>query len=283
MDKKICQMITDRLIAEMEKGIIPWTKPWHGSSACISHTTGKPYSLVNQFVLDRPGEYITFNQCKAEGGSVKKGAKGKPVVFWKQTKITETDSETGEKTEKLIPMLKYYTVFHIEDCENIKPKYDVMTDRPHANPIEESEAIVENYIAAEHIRIERTEITDKAFYSPSRDYISVPSIEQYTETTEYYSTLFHEMIHSTGHSSRLNRFSGKAANAAFGSTEYSKEELVAEIGAATLVNHCGIETRQSFRNSTAYLQSWIKALKNDPTMIITAAGKAEKAYEYIVG
>ncbi len=102
MDRKICQMVTDRLIAEMEKGIIPWNKPWTGTAGAISHTTGKPYSLLNQFILGTPGEYITFNQCKAEGGTVKKGAKGKPVVFWKQFPIKETDKETGEIKEKLI-------------------------------------------------------------------------------------------------------------------------------------------------------------------------------------
>lgn len=283
MDKKICQMVTDRLIEEMEKGIIPWSKPWHGTSSCISHTTGKPYSLVNQFVLGIPGEYITFNQCKAEGGSIKKGAKGKPVVFWKQTKITEKDSETGEEKEKLIPLLKYYTVFHINDCEGIEPKWNVEEDRPNANPIEEAEAIVTAYQDREQLRIDRTDISDRAYYSPSRDYICVPTIEQFTETAEYYSTLFHEMTHSTGHTSRLNRFTGKAANAAFGSEEYSKEELIAEIGAASLVNHCGIENKSSFRNSAAYLQGWLRALKNDPSLIISAAGKAEKAYEYIIG
>lgn len=283
MDKKICKMVTDRLIAEMEKGIIPWNKPWHGSAGAISHTTGKPYSLLNQFLLcNRKGEYITFNQCKAEGGKVKKGAHGVPVVFWKQYKITETD-ENGETKEKLIPLLKYYTVFHIDDCEGITPKWDVETDRPHADPIKEAEAIVDHYVDREELRIDRAEVTDKAFYSPSRDYISVPCIEQYTETAEYYSTLFHEMTHSTGHKSRLNRFTGNAAAAAFGSEEYSKEELIAEIGAASLINYCGIESNSSFRNSAAYLQSWMKALRDDPTMIVAAAGKAEKAFNYIVG
>ena len=189
----------------------------------------------------------------------------------------------GVEKEKLIPLLKYYTVFHIDDCEGIKAKWDVETDRPHADPIKEAEAIVDNYQERENIRIIRNEITDKAFYSPSRDFISVPCIEQYTETAEYYSTLFHEMTHSTGHHSRLNRFTGSAANAAFGSEEYSKEELIAEIGAASLINYCGIESNSSFRNSAAYLQSWMKALKDDPTMIVAAAGKAEKAYNYILG
>ena len=114
------------------------------------------------------------------------------------------------------------------------------------------------------------------------DYVQVPTMEQFPKAEEYYSTLFHEMTHSTGHTSRLNRFTGAAKAAAFGSEEYSKEELIAEIGAAALVNRCGIETRHSFRNSAAYLQSWIKALRNDNTLIIGAAGKAEKAVAYIL-
>lgn len=281
MDRKICQMVTDRLVAEMEKGIIPWNKPWHGKGGAISHSTGKPYSLLNQFILNRPGEYITFNQCHAEGGKIKKGAKGLPVVFWKQIKIKDTNAE-GEQVEKLIPMLKYYTVFHIEDCEGIKAKYADRADRPHADPIAEAEAVVIAYEQRENLRIIRDRESDKAFYSPSRDMIQVPCIEQYTAASEYYSTLFHEMTHSTGHKSRLARFTGNAAAAAFGSAEYSKEELVAEIGAATVNSYCGIETPASFRNSAAYLQGWLSALRKDPTMIITAAGKAEKAVNYIL-
>lgn len=282
MDKKICQMVTDRLIAEMEKGVIPWEKPWTGTGAgAISHSTGKPYSLLNQFILSRPGEYLTFNQCKAEGGKVKKGAKGMPVVFWKQVKITET-KEDGSTADKLIPMLKYYTVFHVEDCEGIKAKYAAEPRTAH-DPIKEAETIIDRYEYREQLKIIRADITDKAYYSPGLDLVQVPALEQYSRPEEYYSTLFHELTHSTGHKSRLNRFTGAAACAAFGSEEYSREELVAEIGAATLNNHCGIETPHSLRNSAAYLQGWMKAIKNDPAMIITAAGKAEKAVNYIVG
>ena len=281
MNKKICQMVTDKLIAEMEKGIIPWNKPWHGAAGAISHATGKPYSLINQFGM-RPGEYVTFNQCKAEGGKVKKGAHGYPVVFWKQFKVKEANAD-GEIEEKLIPMLRYYTVFHIDDCEGIEKKFPEAGDIPHADPDKEAERIISEYEYREQLVINRADVSDKAFYSPSRDFITVPCIEQYTHTAEYYSTLFHEMTHSTGHASRLNRFTGKAANAAFGSTEYSKEELIAEIGAASLNNYCGIDTNKSIKNSAAYLQSWIIALKNDPTMIVAAAGKAEKAFEYITG
>lgn len=278
---KIYNMVTDRIIAEMEKGRIPWDQPWFGSGAgAISHSTGRPYSLLNQFILNKPGEYITFNQAKAEGGKVKKGAKGQPVVFWKQTFIKETD-ENGETVEKAIPVLRYYTVFHIDDCEGIEAKYPA-ADRKIPEPLKEAEKIVDAYEYAQPIKIDRAEISDRAYYSPARDYICVPALEQYERAEEYYSTLFHEMTHSTGHKSRLNRFTGAAAVAAFGSEEYSREELIAEIGSAALVNYCGIESVHSFKNSVAYLQSWMQALKNDPSMIVIAAGRAEKAFNFIL-
>lgn len=282
MDKKICEMITTRIIDEMEKGIIPWDRPWTGTGAgAVSHSTGRPYSLLNQFLLRRPGEYITFNQCKEECGQIRKGEHGQMVVFWKQVKVTDQD-ENGNAKEKLIPMLRYYTVFHIDQCDGIKAKYPA-EERTHLDPVKEAEDIVSEYDRRETIRIRRSSPSNRAFYCPGTDEITVPTLDQYERPEEYYSTLFHEMTHSTGHSTRLNRFAGSAAAAAFGSEEYSKEELIAEIGAASLISHCGIETSKSFRNSTAYLQSWIKALKNDMTLIVAAAGKAEKAVSYILG
>ena len=120
---------------------------------------------------------------------------------------------------------------------------------------------------------------DKAFYRPSNDTIVLPMMSQFAETAEYYSTAFHEMVHSTGHSNRLNRLTQTAH---FGNEEYSKEELVAEIGASALVNQAGLETEKSFRNSTAYVQSWLNVLKNDKRFIVSASGKAEKAVELIL-
>lgn len=281
MNTNICNMVSDRIIEQLNKGIIPWQKPWFTvGKGAISHSSGRPYSLLNQLMLD-PGEYATFNQIKAEGGKVKKGAKSHPVVFWKMFQKEDTD-ENGEKVVKNIPVLKYYSVFNIEtECEGMCRKYPegVQVDN---DPIADAESIIANYETAEGIAINRVLESDLAFYSPSGDYITVPHINQYKVVEEYYSTLFHEMTHSTGHKSRLNRFTGSAACAAFGSEEYSKEELTAEIGAAALVNHCGIESEKSFVNSAAYVQSWLRALKNDKTMIIAAAGKAEKAVEYIL-
>lgn len=245
-NNSVYQIVTDHIIAQMEKGIIPWNKPWHGSqSGAVSHSTGRPYSLLNQFLLERPGEYATFNQIKAAGGKVKKGEKSSVVVFWKQVKVKDTDPTTGEETEKLIPMLRYYNVFNLDQCEGIEPKY--FHPAEHLDPIAEGEKVIIDYVTASGVKFQ-PELGDSAYYSPTRDLVVVPLLEQYSNPNEYYNTAFHELTHSTGHVSRLNRLTTGAA-AAFGGTDYSKEELTAELGSAYLMNHCGINTESTERNS----------------------------------
>ena len=265
--------ITNRMIKEMEAGEIPWQKPWMASGAAISHTTGKAYSLLNQMLLGKAGEWLTFQQCKAEGGFVKKGEKARICVFWKW--IDKEDEETGET--KQVPFLRYYNVFHISQCENIRAKYQQTNPDP-AKADEAAEAIITDYVKREGVTLEHQE-GDRAFYSPSTDSITLPLLAQFKETAEYYGTAFHEMIHSTGHMKRLARLD---TTANFGSEEYSKEELVAELGSAALVNHVGLETSKSFRNSAAYVQSWLQVLKNDKRFIVSAASKAEKAVNFIL-
>ena len=276
-------MVTDRIIAEMEKGIIPWQKPWNGGECCISHTTGKPYSWLNQLMLGgKVGEWLTFKQCKAEGGNVKRGEKGSPVVFWSfnDKKVKDVDAD-GNEVIRIVrghPFLKYYTVFHIDQCEGIKPKFDKELKVYDNDPIEAAENIVKTYFDREACTLNVYQ-SAQAFYSPSTDSVTVPQMSQYEVKEEYYSTLFHEMTHSTGHESRLARI---VKVAAFGSEEYSKEELVAEMGAAMLVSTAGIECEKAFRNSVGYLQGWLKALSNDNKLIVLAAGKAEAAVKYIL-
>ena len=279
----IYQMVTDRIIAEMEKGIIPWQRPWNGSECCISHTTGRPYSWLNQLMLGgKVGEWITFKQCKAEGGNIKRGEKGCPVVFWSfnDKKIKETDADGNEVVRILHghPFLKYYTVFHIDQCEGIKPRFDKEVKQYDHDPIEAAENIVTTYFDREDCTLNVYQ-SAQAFYSPSTDSVTIPQMSQYEVREEYYSTLFHEMTHSTGHKSRLDRI---VKNAAFGSENYSKEELVAEMGAAMLVAKAGINCERAFKNSVGYLQGWLKALKNDNKLIVLAAGKAEAAVNYIL-
>ena len=266
--------ITNRIINQMEGGIIPWQKPWVGSGNAVSYATGKPYSLLNQMLLGEPGEYLTFNECRKAGGYIRKGEKAKMVVFWNW--LQKEDEETGEVKE--IPFLRYYNVFHIRQCEGLRAKHT----QPHpntANADQTAETIIAGYIQRSGVKLEHQE-GDRAFYRPSSDSITLPLLAQFRETAEYYSTAFHEMVHSTGHTSRLNRIEKMAF---FGSEAYSKEELIAEIGAAALVNHAGLETASSFRNNAAYVQNWLQVLKNDKRFIVSAAGKAEKAVKLILG
>lgn len=268
--------VTDRIIAQLEQGIIPWRKPWTGAGhQAISHSTGKPYSLLNQMMLGRAGEYLTWKQVQDEGGKVKKGAKSSMVVFWKW--VEQKDDEKSEEVKK-IPFLKYFNVFHIDDCEGIKPKYAKELPTVHASADEAAEGIITDYLSRSGVKLSHSD-GDRAFYAPSADSITLPLREQFAETAEYYSTAFHELVHSTGHESRLNRLEKLAF---FGSESYSKEELVAEIGAASLVHQVGLETESSFKNSTAYVSSWLKALQNDKKLIVSAAGKAEKAVALIL-
>ena len=218
MGNNVYQIVTDRIIEELEKGVVPWHKPWTGvRSGAISHSTGKAYSLLNQMLLGRPGEYITWKQVKAEGGNVRKGEKASTVVFWKQQKVKETDTQTSEEREKLIPVLRYFNVFHIDQCEGIEAKYDT---RPAEvfQPIERAEEVQTDYMTREGVKLSYV-AGDRACYSPAADRVTLPLQEQFASEAEFYGTMFHELAHSTGHKSRLNRFSGNGC-AAFGSSDY---------------------------------------------------------------
>ena len=276
----IYQEITNRIIEQLEQGYIPWLKPWSGvKEGAFNRITKKPYSLLNQMLLKHDGEYASFKQWTNLGGKIKKGEKAEMVVFWKVFHKEETNQQ-GEKVDKFIPMLRYINVFHISQVEGVEP---LNKDELKVNqPIEEAEKIKREYVEREHFLIQER-ITNEAFYSPLRDFIQVPCKEQYNDVIEFYSTLFHEMIHSTGHMRRLNRFDEHSKLAAFGSEDYSKEELIAEIGSATLMNVVGIETEKTFKNSAAYIQSWLRVLKNDNKFIVSASSKAEKAVKYILG
>lgn len=280
MGKSIYEMVTDRIIEQLEKGVIPWEKPWTGiRSGAFNRVSKKSYSLLNQMLLKHEGEYATFNQWQDLGGKVRKGEKSEIIVFWKVLPIEE-EQEDGTKAVKQIPLLKYINVFHISQVDGVEPlPKEELND---IEPIEQAEEVLKGYWEREHIKVEHV-AGNKAFYSPNMDMIHLPLFEQFTNAEEYYSTAFHESVHSTMKESRCNREEERKGKiAAFGSEEYSKEELIAEIGSANLMNIIGIETRKSFRNSAAYIQNWLSVLKNDVKFIVSAAGKAEKAVNYIL-
>ena len=273
----VYEMVTERIIAELEKGVIPWKKPWTGvRSGAFNRISKKPYSIINQILLKHAGEYATFKQWSELGSHIRKGEKSEMVVFWKIFEKEETNEETGEKEVKKIPMLRYYNVFHISQVEGVEP---LVMPFAEVEPIEEADKIITEYVEREHITFDEC-ASNEAFYSPSRDRVVVPMKEQYTNINEYYSITFHELTHSTGHKNRLDRLH-TGADAAFGSETYSKEELVAEIGSASIMNLLGIETPQTFKNSAAYIKNWLSVLKNDNKFIVSASSKAEKAVNYI--
>lgn len=273
MEKRdIYKMVTDRIIQQMEQGVIPWKKPWGGlKSGAYNRISKKPYSILNQMLLEHTGEYATYRQWNGLGGKIKKGEKAEVIVFWKILEVE--DKETEER--KKIPFLKYSSVFHISQVEGVEP-----LEEPHREEIsiQNAEDLIEKYVGKEKINFE-ARASNQAYYNPASDSIVVPVKEQYQHINEYYSTVFHEMIHSTGHKTRLNRMERKSF---FGNEKYSKEELVAEIGAATVLNLLDIETELTFQNNVAYIQSWIKKMKKDDKVIIWAASQAEKAVNYIM-
>ena len=277
MKKDVYEIVTDRIIEQLEQGVIPWEKPWGGViDGTYNRISKKPYSLLNQMLLQHSGEYATFKQWSELGGHIRKGEKSEIVVFWKLQPY-EDENADGEKIIKQIPLLRYYNVFHVSQIEGVEPK---KLDLNEFEPIEEAEKIKTEYMAREHLKI-LEKLTDKAFYSPAFDYIQVPCKEQYQNVEEFYSTLFHEMVHSTGYKTRLDREDVKDCMY-FGSENYSKEELTAELGSAFLVNLLGIETEKSFRNSSAYIQGWLGRLRGDKKFIVSASSKAEKAVKYIL-
>lgn len=297
----VYQLVTDRIIAQLEKGIIPWHRPWTGVSVAdggaISYTSRKPYSLLNQMLLGREGEYLTWKQIQDLGGKVKKGAESQIVVFFKMmvvedkkatTATTPEQPEKTEKKEKMIPYLRYYRVFHIDDTTGIESKIkkdEAGKPQPEdtLQPIEQAEEIITNYISREKtLKFTNNKPSNRAYYSPTFDEVVVPMLSQFGIAEEYYSTTFHELVHSTLAKSRCDR-TAENKNAHFGSEDYSREELVAELGSAMLCNVTGIECEKAFKNSVAYLQSWLRALKNDNKMIVWASSRAEKASQYIIG
>lgn len=279
--KSVYEIVTDRIIEQLESGVIPWNKPWTGlRNGAYNRVTKKSYSLINQLLLKYKGEYASFKQWNDLGGHVRKGEQSEIVVFWKVLPVEET-KDNGTKEVKNIPLLRYYNVFHISQVEGVEPlKREELNE---IEPIEEAEKILRNYVAREHITLEH-KASNRAYYSPAMDLIHLPLMEQFSNANEYYSTAFHEATHSTMKASRCNREEDRKGKlVAFGSDEYSKEELVAEIGSANIMNILGIETQKSFCNSAAYIQSWIKVLKNDVRFIVSASSKAEKAVRFIMG
>lgn len=278
----IYQMVTDRIIEQLENGVIPWRKPWTGAGPAYNRVSGRYYSLANQMLLPERGEWATFKQWAEAGGHVKKGEKASLCIFWKMYEKKRADAEEGEKPQYL-PVLRYYKVFHISQVDGVEARK--ADGEPHRIKGIEllhdsgADAIINGYLNRTGIKMTE-KLGSRAFYSPASDSVTVPEKAQFENQAEWYSTVFHELTHSTGHPDRLNRLE---KGAEFGSAAYSKEELTAEIGAAALMNFCQLEQPETFENTAAYIDSWLSVLRQDKKAIISAASRAEKAMNFIFG
>ena len=273
----VYEVITARILEELERGVVPWRRPWDLVES-RNVATGKKYRGVNAITL--PGGWFgTFKQIQDLGGHVKKGVHGFPVVFFSfpdHAKEKEEEKEEGKEDGRTAPIIRYYHVFRVEDCEGLKIEKIEEGSKP--SSIEAAEAIIQK-MPNRPVIIEKT--STKAYYCPSTDTVQIPSRSQFSRIEEFYSTLFHELAHSTGHADRLGRKTLTAA-AAFGSDEYGKEELVAEFGASFLCGEAKIDNT-TIKNSAAYINSWKKVIKADVTLVLKAAGMGQKAADYILG
>ena len=278
MSTKVYEIVTERIIERIEKeGRLPWSKPWV-HEAPKNLVSGKTYSGFNLWLLLMAPYcspyFVTFKQAQKLGGTVKKGEKGWPVIFWS---FIEKEGKTPGKVEN-IPFIRYYTVFNVEQCEGLEtPPLNSRAVNTH-----ESLAACDSIVRGMRKAPEITHNEARAYYSPKQDRVNMPRLEAFNDSPSYYHTLFHELTHSTGHESRLNRLKGDEALARFGSEPYAKEELVAEMGAAYLSGVAGIESSQEDR-TIAYLQGWLSAIKQDPKLLVQAAAQAQKAADYILG
>lgn len=269
MNNSNYELITARIIERLDKGIIPWRKEWTGTERPTNGISKKAYKGFNYFMLSSMGYqselWYTFNQIKGKGGSVKKGEKSTPIIYFNLfDKVIEKD---GKLETKSLPILRYYNVFNIEQTTLEQPKKEIFNNKP----ISEAEKIAKK--CPVQIKYEN----QRAYYSQSFDTINMPKFDSFKTAQGYYSTLFHEMTHATGHKSRLNR----DMTGGMQSETYSKEELIAEMGSAFLCHEAGI-SKDTIDNATAYIQGWIRALKNDPKMLVQASARAEKASDYIL-
>lgn len=278
----IYQMVTDRIVEQLEKGVVPWEKSWVSVGGIPRNLiTNFAYKGINRFLLagfDNP-YFITFNQLKKIGGRVRKGEKASMIVFWKIHEYKEIPLGGEEEVEKKKYLLRYYNVFNISQCENLTHKRleelkEVQEHQREIKHIDEAEAIVNRYQTKPEIRHGKP----NAYYSPKDDYIGLPDRNLFNDDDNYYAVLFHEMIHSTGHKNRLNRLKEESENVAH-KESYGKEELVAEMGAGFL---CGIAGIEHVEHCASYLQNWIDTLNGDVSLLVKAGSQAQKATDYIL-
>jgi antirestriction protein ArdC len=291
----VYEIVTERIVKAIESGnVAPWRKPWNSGLSIggkrvvgpLNARTGKSYTGINVFLLlsvmaengYSDPRFVTFKQATEMKGNVKRGEKGHVVVFWKPLEIEEKDEKTGETRKRKTFILRYYTVFNVEQCEKlIMP--ELVKAEPKLNdtaPIETAERILANIPNKVAGGVFHTS-AGRACYSILADRIEMPHVYDFESMSAYYATRFHEEAHATGHPTRLNRRFGTS----FGDEAYSEEELIAEMTAAFLCMFAGIDS--TLDQSAAYVKGWLSKLRNDSRLVVNAASKAQKAAQFILG
>lgn len=274
--KETIERSMDKIITLMEQGKMNWNKPWNAGLMPQNYVSKKAYKGWNVFVTMFSGfespYFLTFKQVQQLGGSIKKGSKGLPIIFW--SKLTYTDKDDKEKQRQYL-FAKDYTVFNAEQIDGIDFKTAPLNVLGTCEELDKALQTMPNPASIKHVT------SDHAFYTPALDAITMPLKGQFKSTEEYYSTLVHEIIHSTGHSSRLNRPS-LVESAGKHSDSYAYDELVAELGAAFMTAMYGIANEQIEKNSAAYLQGWVGRFKSDKEMLYNASRDAQKSIDYIL-
>lgn len=278
MNKNYKEVI-ERITNNIEKGVMPWKMPWTSAGAPRNFLTQKKYQGINCFILlDHDFSlnlWGTFKQITENGGKVKKGAVGYKIFFWKFLKSSKLDTD-NELTDETIPLLKCYTIFNLSQTTGLE-RYIPEKLKNDVTPDEKAELVLAKMPLCPVLNLN----SSRAYYSPSRDLVGVPSKESFYSMPEYYSTLFHELAHSTGHPKRLNRFEELTAQHAKGET-YSREELIAEFASSFLMAESGIYNLDTETNSSNYIGGWLKFIKDDPMALISCANKAQKAADFIL-
>lgn len=279
--------ITEKIVADLDKGVRPWLKPWSAEITTgrivrpLRHN-GVPYRGINTIMLwgaamergYRNPTWLTFRQAQELGGHVRKGEAGQLVVYASTLTRTETDDMTGEENAREIPFLKGYTVFNVEQCEGLPDQYRVELPQVEARPMARLDA-AERFFAATGARVVHG--GNRAYYAEGADLVAMPPFETFRDAESHAATLAHELVHWTKHKSRLARDLGRVR---FGDEGYAREELVAELGSAFLCADLGI-TPEVREDHAAYIGSWLKALSNDRRLIFTAASHAQRAADYL--
>jgi antirestriction protein ArdC len=280
MSNGVYEIVTERIVSLLEGGTCPWRRPW--STMPLSprnHASGRPYSGINMLLLSCVGHevplYLTFRQVAERGGSVKKGSKGLPVIYWKAPyRDEETEDGEDRRAGTRVPILRYYTVFNACQIEGVDfPTVPTRAEAPFS-PVGAAEAVVAGW--SDGPRVEHG--FAQASYLPGADRVEMPSPGSFDSPGDYHATLFHELAHATGARHRLDR----GLSGGFGGEAYSREELVAEMCSAFLCARCGIDG-PVIRNQAAYVAGWVRALEGDPRMVVRAAGQAQRAARLILG